>query len=62
VVNFNANDTVWLADYGSAAAASVLSEATYAGGSTTITLSDSTRITFVGIASASELQGHVIST
>ena len=62
VVNFNASDTVWLADYGSAAAPTALSEATYAGGSTTITLSDSTRITFVGIASASELQGHVIST
>jgi len=29
-------------------------------GSTTLTLSDNTRITFLGIGSASALQGHVI--
>jgi Ca2+-binding RTX toxin-like protein len=60
--NFSALDTVILLNYGSGAASAALATATAAGGSTTITLSDSTRITFTGVTSAAALNGHIAST
>jgi Ca2+-binding RTX toxin-like protein/plastocyanin len=62
VANFSANDTVLLSGYGVAAAADALSGATSGGGSTTITLSDNTRITFSDLSSVSSLAGHMVST
>jgi hypothetical protein len=62
VMNFSANDTVWLSGYGAAAAGDALSGATSSGGSTTITLADNTRITFSDIASVASLSGHIVST
>ena len=62
VENFNTMATVWLNSYGSGAAATALADATSSGGSTTLTLSDNTQITFAAVASVSELQGHVVST
>jgi Ca2+-binding RTX toxin-like protein len=62
ITDFNANDSVILAGYGSGAAAAALTGATSANGSTTLTLSDNTQITFIGIDSASGLTGHVFST
>jgi hypothetical protein len=62
VVNFNGNDTVWLVGYGAAAAAAAVGTAASSDGSTTVTLSDNTTITFAGLASATSLVGHVIST
>jgi hypothetical protein len=61
VTGFSASSTVWLANYGSTAAQDAINGATSSGGNTTITLSDGTTVTFTGVASASELQGHVIS-
>jgi Ca2+-binding RTX toxin-like protein len=58
VVNFNADDTVMLVGYGPVSVA--LETATSSGGSTTITLSDNTTITFSGVASASSLVGHIV--
>ena len=62
VANFNPNDQVLLWGYGPSAATAALSTATSSGGSTTITLSDHTQITFSGLSTASSLAGHVIST
>jgi RTX calcium-binding nonapeptide repeat (4 copies) len=62
VMNFSANDTVLLSGYGAAAAGAALSSATSSGGATTITLSDSTRITFSDIASVAGLSGRIVST
>jgi hypothetical protein len=62
VVYFNSLDTVWLAGYGAGAAATALSNATVANGSTTITLSDQTQITFESIGNVAALEGHVVST
>jgi hypothetical protein len=61
ITDFNANDTVYLAGYGSSEAANALSHATSSGGSTTLTLSDNTQITFQNVASASALTGHLVS-
>ena len=60
--DFSAIDTVVLANYGSGAAGAAIASATTAGGSTTITLSDNTRITFTGLTNSAALNGHIVST
>jgi fibronectin-binding autotransporter adhesin len=61
IADFNANDVVFLNGYGAGDAAAALGAAVSSGGSTTITLSDNTQITFLGIGSVAALQGHVFS-
>jgi Ca2+-binding RTX toxin-like protein len=61
ISDFSAIDVAYLADYGPNEAAAALAGATTAGGSTTITLSDNTKITFTGVTSTAALTGHVIS-
>ena len=61
VTDFTTQDTVELLGYGTAAAATALNNAVSSGGNTTLTLSDNTQITFLGVSSASVLQGHVFS-
>lgn len=61
ILDFAPNDTLYLTGYGANAATTVLNSAFSAGGSTTITLSDHTQITFLNVASAATLQGHVFS-
>jgi len=61
VTGFTSNSEVWLANYGAGAAAAATASASSGGGNTTITLSDGTTVTFTGVASATELQGHIIS-
>ena len=62
VTDFNSADAVDLLGYGAGAANAALQSAQSAGGNTTITLSDNTRITFLGVSSASALHGHVFSS
>jgi len=57
----SATDQVLLAGYGAGEAQHALSTATSAFNNTTLTLSDNTKITFLG-TSLSELTGHVSST
>ena len=61
ISDFNAIDYVLLGNYGSDAAATAIEGATTTAGSTTITLSDSTKITFTGVTSSAALNGHIIS-
>jgi hypothetical protein len=68
VINFNSSsDTVFLSGYNSVAgaggnqASTALTDATTAGGDTTIALADGTHITFVD-ATTAQLQGHVFSS
>jgi RTX calcium-binding nonapeptide repeat (4 copies) len=56
VGGYQSNDLVLLAGYGAAAASIAEAGATSSGGNTTITLADNTRITFLGVGSASSLQ------
>jgi Ca2+-binding RTX toxin-like protein len=60
IIDFQPNYTVNLTGYGTGAAAKALSNAVTANGNTTITLSDHTAITFVGM-SANQLTGHINS-
>lgn len=60
ITDFNANDVLYLAGYGSGEAANVLATGVSSGGSTTITLSDNTQITFLDISSVNAL-AHVVS-
>jgi hypothetical protein len=62
VGDFSAIDTVFLLNYGSGEAGAAVAGATTAGGSTTITLSDNTKITFTGVTDPAALNGHIIST
>jgi Ca2+-binding RTX toxin-like protein len=61
IADFTANDQVFLVGYGAGEAAAVLGAAVSSGSSTTITLSDNTRITFLGVGNVGALQGHVSS-
>ena len=61
ISGFQGNNSVFLSGYGSGAAATALQNATSAGGNTTLTLADNTKITFMGVSSASQLSGHVVS-
>jgi Ca2+-binding RTX toxin-like protein len=60
IVGYNANDVVGLFGYGTAAAATALATATVAGGSTSIALSDHTKITFENVSTPSSI--HIFST
>jgi hypothetical protein len=62
ITNFSAIDFVFLGGYGAGAAAAAIAGATTSNGSTTITLSDHTKITFTGVTSAAALSGHIGST
>ena len=62
ITDFSSSDAVYLGGYGTAAAATAIANATSAGGSTTITLADNTTITFSGVSSASQLEGHIGSS
>lgn len=71
VSDFSATDTAFLTNYDTAsggtagsdvAATKALASAVSSGGNTTITVADGTTITFVGVASASTLTGHLFST
>lgn len=55
-------DHVLLQGYGTAAASIALGSAVSDGVNTTLTLSDNTKITFVGVASSGFLNGHISST
>jgi Ca2+-binding RTX toxin-like protein len=61
VTDFNGNDTVLLSGYDTGAANTALANAVSSNGSTTITLSDNTKITFLNVSGATSLTGHVIS-
>jgi Ca2+-binding RTX toxin-like protein len=58
ITDFSPSDNVWLAGYGSTAAATAISNATVSGGSSTIQLSDSTRITFLNVTNLSTTNIH----
>ena len=62
IADFSAIDRVILANYGGGAADAAIAGATTAGGSTTITLSDNTQITFTGVTSSAALTGHIFSS
>ena len=62
ITDFTSQDQAGLFGYGGAAASTALRGAASAGGNTTLTLSDNTQITFLGVSSAASLQGHVFST
>jgi Ca2+-binding RTX toxin-like protein len=62
VTDFTAADTVFLMNYGIAEAGIALAGAVSGGGNTTLALSDSTTITFLGVPSAAALAGHVFSS
>jgi hypothetical protein len=55
ITDFNAGDFLLLSGYGSAAAHTAFDNATFAAGSMTIVLPDSTRITFLGVSSAGQV-------
>jgi Ca2+-binding RTX toxin-like protein len=61
VFNFSSTDSMFLVGYGASQAATALANASSTGGSTTLTLTDNTKITFVGVGSASSLGGHILS-
>jgi Ca2+-binding RTX toxin-like protein len=61
ISDFSAIDYVVLGNYGSGAAAAAIAGSVTTAGSTTITLSDNTKITFTGVTSSSALSGHVVS-
>ena len=60
--DFSAIDTMLLVGYTFGEPATAIAGATTAGGSTTVTLSDNTRITFTGVTNAAALTGHIIQT
>ena len=60
--DFSAIDTVILVNYTYGEATTAIAGATTANGSTTLTLSDNTRITFTGVTNAAALTGHIIQT
>ena len=61
ISDFSFIDRAVLGGYGVDAAATAIAGATTAGGSTTITLSDNTTITFAGVTNPNELTGRVVS-
>lgn len=62
IADFSAIDYVVLGGYGAGAPATAIAGATTAGGSTTITLSDNTKITFTGVTNGAALTGHIFGT
>jgi len=61
VMDFGSTDSVLLGGYGAAEASAALASAVTVGTDTTLTLSDNTKITFVG-TSVAQLTGHITST
>jgi hypothetical protein len=61
VTGFSSNSEVWLANYGPGAAAAATASATTSNGNTVLNLGHGTTVTFIGVTSASEFQGHIIS-
>ena len=61
VGDFSSLDEVVLSGYGPGGAAAAMASATTAGGSTTITLSDNTKITFTGVTNIAALTDHLFS-
>ena len=57
--DFSAIDNVMLVNYAGGEGANAIAAATTSGGSTTITLSDNTKITFTGVTNAGALSGHI---
>jgi hypothetical protein len=62
VTDFITQEAVDLLGYGASAAATALNSAVSAAGNTTLTMSDNTQITFLGVSSASALHGNVFSS
>ena len=62
ITDFTANDSLYLIGYASTGSASSLQNAASGGGTSpvTLTLSDSTRITFTNITDVSALNGHIL--
>ena len=60
--DFSAIDSVVLVNYGIGAADAAIAGAATANGSTTITLSDNTTITFTGVRNPAALTGHIFSS
>jgi Ca2+-binding RTX toxin-like protein len=58
ITDFSSNDVVNLIGYGANAAAQAIANATVSGGSTTIQLSDSTKITFLNVTNLSTTNVH----
>jgi Ca2+-binding RTX toxin-like protein len=58
ITDFGSSDTFALSGYGADAAQAALSAATVAGGSTTVTLSDNTTITFLNVANPSSIRNQ----
>jgi Ca2+-binding RTX toxin-like protein len=61
VENFTSSDKIKLQGYGPHAVQDALSSQTFAGGSATITLSDNTRVTFLGVSELTRndfIKGH----
>ncbi|MBV9251146.1 MAG: calcium-binding protein [Acetobacteraceae bacterium] len=61
ITDFTQNDSLLLSGYGTTVT-QTLSTAVHSGGNTTVTLSDNTRITFVGVSDLNALAGHISST
>jgi hypothetical protein len=62
ITDLSASDQVFLQNYGAGAALQAERTAVSAGGNTTLTLSDNTQITFLGITSVSALIGRIVSS
>jgi Ca2+-binding RTX toxin-like protein len=61
ITDFNANDSVYIIGYDSTQSASSLEKnATVGPGGVTLTLSDSTQITFSNLSSTNPLDGHIL--
>ena len=61
ITDFNSNDSVFASGYGDQAA-TLIQNAVTANGSTSVTLSDGTKITFTGMSSSSALTGHLFTS
>jgi Ca2+-binding RTX toxin-like protein len=61
ITDFSSQDVVDLSGYGGNAAGLAIGAAVVSSGGTTLTLSDNTQISFLGVTSAGSLTGHVFS-
>ena len=62
ITDFNPNDLLLLGGYGISAGTNAISNATVSGGSTTIALSDNTRITFESLTNPSSINAFSLLT
>ena len=58
--DFSAIDTAFLVGYALGTGTTAINGAKTAGGSTTVTLPDNTKITFTGVTDAAALRGHLV--